>query len=61
MNRHIYIYTLSPISETNISEKAAVKPDFATAARTEDGPPLRNVIRENTKPQLSSTSATDKE
>lgn len=43
-----------------MSEKAAVKPDFATAARTEEGPPFTKVIRENTKPQLSSTSAIDK-
>jgi hypothetical protein len=35
-----------------MSEKAAVKPDFATAAKTEDGPPFTKVIRENTKPQV---------
>lgn len=52
--------TLSPISETNINENAAVKPDFAIAARTALGPPFTKAISENTKVHPTSTIATDR-
>lgn len=52
--------TLSPISETNINEKAAVNPDFATAAKIDEGPPFTKAISENTKPHPISTSAIER-
>lgn len=54
------LITLSPISETNIKENAAVKPDFAIAAKIVEGPPLTKAIRENSKPHPSRTRATER-
>jgi hypothetical protein len=48
---------LSPISETNINVNAAVNPDFAIAARTDEGPPLTKAISENTRAHPNSTKA----
>ena len=48
---------MSPISETNINVNAAVNPDFAIAARTDEGPPFKKVISENTRPHPNSTRA----
>lgn len=56
---YVKLATLSPISETNINENAAVKPDFAIAARTNVGPPFTKAINENTKPHPKSTRAID--
>lgn len=56
---YVKLATLSPISETNINENAAVKPDFAIAAITDVGPPFTKAINENTKPHTKSTRATD--
>lgn len=39
---------MSPISETNIKEKAAVNPDLASAGKNEDGPFVKTTSR-NTK------------
>ena len=52
--------TLSPISETNINEKAAVKPDFAIAAKIDEGPPFTNAISEYTKAHPNSTEAIER-
>lgn len=41
------LITLSPISETNINVNAAVNPDFARAATSAEGPPLKETISEN--------------
>lgn len=54
------MFTLSPISETNINVNAAVKPDFATAARIAEGPPFTKAISENNKAHPNSTIAMDK-
>lgn len=51
------VITLSPISETNINVKAAVNPDFAIAARTDEGPPFKKAISENTRAHPNSTRA----
>lgn len=52
-------FTLSPISETNIKENAAVKPDFAIAAKSVEGPFMK-VISENTKAHPHSTRAIER-
>lgn len=51
--------TLSPISETDINVNAAVKPDFASASKTAEGPPFKVTIRENASMDISSTPAID--
>lgn len=51
---------MSPISETNIKENAAVNPDFAIAATSVEGPPFTKAIRENTMAHPSSTRATER-
>lgn len=51
---------MSPISETNIKENAAVKPDFAIAAKSVEGPPFTKAIRKKTKAHPSSTRPTDR-
>lgn len=51
---------MSPISETNINEKAAVNPDFAIAAKADDDPPFPKAISENSKAHPNSTRTTDK-
>lgn len=48
---------MSPISETKINVKAAVKPDFAIAAKREGGAPFPKAIIENTKAHPDSTRA----
>lgn len=50
-------FTLSPISETNINENAAVNPDFENAAMSDDGPPFVKAITENTNEHPHSTRA----
>lgn len=52
-------YTLSPISETNINENAAVKPDFASAGKTDVGPFLKRISK-NAKVHEHSTMAIGK-
>ena len=54
------LVTLSPISETNINVNAAANPDFAIAAKIDEGPPLTKAISENTKAHPSSTIAIDR-
>ena len=51
---------MSPISETNINEKAAVKPDFAIAAKIDEGPPFTKAISEYTKAHPNSTEARER-
>jgi hypothetical protein len=51
---------LSPISDTNINVNAAVKPDFAIAAKSDEGPPFTKATSENTKAHANSTRAIDK-
>ena len=48
---------LSLISDTNISENATVNPDFAIAAKIEDGPPFTKAMSENNRPHPKSTRA----
>ena len=55
-----HFYTLSPISETNINMNAAANPDFAIAANIEEGPPLANMINENTKALPNNTIAIER-
>lgn len=52
-------FTLSPISETNIKENAAVKPDFAIAGKTDEGPFVKRRSR-NTNVHAPSTRAIGK-
>lgn len=56
----IIVITLSPISETNINVNAAVNPDFAIAARTDEGPPFTKAISENTSAHPNSTKAIER-
>lgn len=51
---------LSPISETNINMNAAANPDFAIAAKIEEGPPFTNMIKENTKALPNNTIAIER-
>lgn len=48
---------MSPISETNIRENAAVNPDFAIAPKTEEGDPFAKMINEYTKAHPTNTKA----
>lgn len=50
------LHTLSPISDTNISVNAAVKPDFASIATTADGCPLKKTINADARAHRSSTA-----
>lgn len=54
------MYTLSPISETNINVNAAVNPVFAIAANIDEGPPFVNIMRQNAKAHPNSTIAIEK-
>jgi hypothetical protein len=54
------LFTLSPISDTNINVNAAVKPDFAIAAKSDEGPPFTKATSENTKAHANSTRAIEK-
>lgn len=56
----LFLSTLSPISETNMSVNAAVNPDFAMAAKSDEGPPLPNTINEYTKAHPISTRAIER-
>lgn len=58
--QQVIIYTLSPISDTNISENAAVKPDFENAVKIDEGPPFTKAISENTKAHPHSTRAIER-
>lgn len=72
--KHLYMYiehlkwyviykkthTLSPISETNINENAAVKPDLAIAAKIDEGPPFTKAMSEYTKAHPQSTETRDR-
>lgn len=49
-------FTLSPISETNINENAAVNPDFANASKSVEGP-FAKAMSENTEAHPNSTRA----
>lgn len=51
---------LSPISETNMSENAAVKPDFENAVKLNGGHPFAKAISENTIAHPHSTRAIDR-
>lgn len=53
-------FTLSPISETNINENAAVNPDLANAAMSDEGPPFVKAINENTNEHPQSTRAIER-
>lgn len=55
-----HTYTLSPISETNINENAAVKPDFAIAAKIDEGPPFTKATSEYTKAHPQSTETRER-
>lgn len=52
-------FTLSPISETNINENAAVKPDLALAAKSDEGPFMK-AMSENTKAHPHSMRAIER-
>lgn len=51
---------MSPISETKINVNAAVNPDFAIAAKIDEGPPLTKAISEKTKAHPNSTKAIER-
>lgn len=53
-------YTLSPISEINIKENAAVKPDFASAGKIDEGPFFKIISNKNAKVHEQSTRAIGK-
>lgn len=50
---------MSPISETNINVKAAVKPDFDMAAKSDEGPLFAKAMSANTKAHPNSAKATE--
>lgn len=52
--------TLSPISETNINENAAVKPDLANAPKIDEGVPFVKDITEKTNAHPQSTRAIER-
>nr|GMD90756.1 chaperonin CPN60-2, mitochondrial [Ipomoea batatas] len=48
------------MGDTNISENAAVKPDFENAVKIDEGPPFTKAISENTKAHPHSTRAIER-
>lgn len=54
------LFTLSPISDTNINKNAAVNPDFENASKSDEGPPFTNATSENTKAHPNSTRAMER-
>lgn len=54
------LLTLSPISETNINVNAAVNPDFAIAAKIDEGPPFTKAANEKSKAHPNRTTAMDR-
>lgn len=60
MIAYVISFTLSPISDTNINVNAAVKPDFAIAAKSDEGPPFTKATSKNTNAHPNSTRAIER-